>query len=303
MDANNDPTNDELYIPDKFLADSPPTDYSSRSTSYTGSVNGTTDWDDAESPPVAHAPETPVPISAAPVYYTPTIQELPETLRPRERMSHAGAGALSTAELLALILRVGGRGENAIRMAERLLTHFGGLPGLAQAGFDELCLLHNIGPAKAAEIHAVVELSKRLTATASLERPLMRTPADVANLLMLEMGLLEQEQLRIVLLDTKNRVTRINTLYIGSLNTAVVRVGEVFREPIRANSASIVLVHNHPSGDPTPSPEDVQLTNMIAEAGHLLDIELLDHLIIGRNRFTSLKERGLGFSALPSKPK
>ena len=166
-----------------------------------------------------------------------------------------------------------------------------------------LRLLHNIGPAKAAEIHAVVELSKRLTATASLERPLMRTPADVANLLMLEMGLLEQEQLRIVLLDTKNRVTRINTLYIGSLNTAVVRVGEVFREPIRANSASIVLVHNHPSGDPTPSPEDVQLTNMIAEAGHLLDIELLDHLIIGRNRFTSLKERGLGFSALPSKPK
>lgn len=229
------------------------------------------------------------------VQYTPTIQELPETLRPRERMSYAGPGALSTAELLALILRVGGRGENAIRMAERLLTQFGGLPGLAQASFDELCQLHNIGPAKAAEIQAVVELGKRLTATAPMERPTMRTPSDVANLLMLEMGLLEQEQLRVVLLDTKNRVSRIKTLYIGSLNAAVIRVGEIFRDPIRSNSAAIVLVHNHPSGDPSPSPEDVRVTKMIVEAGHLLDIEVLDHLIIGRNRFVSLKERGLGF--------
>ncbi|MEM7130289.1 MAG: DNA repair protein RadC [Chloroflexota bacterium] len=229
--------------------------------------------------------------------YTPTIQELPETLRPRERMAYAGAGALSTAELLALVLRVGGRGENAIRMAERLLTHFGGLPGLAQASIEELCQLHNVGPAKAAEIQAVVELSKRLTATAPMERPVMRSPADVANLLMLEMGLLEQEHLRIVLLDTKNRVTRINTLYIGSLNSAAIRVGEVFRDPIRTNSASIVMVHNHPSGDPSPSPEDVLMTKMAVEAGQLLDIEVLDHLIIGRNRFVSLKERGLGFGA------
>lgn len=227
--------------------------------------------------------------------YTPTIQELPETLRPRERMAYAGPGALSTSELLAIVLRVGGRGENAIRMAERLLIHFGGLAGLARASQDELCQIHNIGPAKAAEIQAAMELGKRLKATAPDEKPLVRTPADVANLLMLEMSLLEQEHLRTVLLDTKNRITRIVTLYIGNLSSAVVRISEVFRDPVRSNCASIVLVHNHPSGDPSPSPEDVAITKLIVEAGHLLNIEVLDHLIIGRNRFVSLKERGLGF--------
>lgn len=210
-------------------------------------------------------------------------------------MSYAGANALSSAELLAIVLRTGGIGENAMRMAERLLTHFGGLTGLAQASYDELCQLHNIGPAKAAQVQAAIELGKRILATAPQERVKVRTPADVANLLMLEMGLLEQEQLRTVLLDTKNHINRILTLYVGSLNTAVIRVGEIFREPVRANCASIMVVHNHPSGDPTPSPEDITVTKMIVEAGHLLDIDVLDHLIIGRNRFVSLKERGLGF--------
>lgn len=227
--------------------------------------------------------------------YTPTIHELPETLRPRERMSYAGPSALSNAELLAILLRVGGRGENAIRMAERLLVHFGGLVGLARANFEELCQVHNVGPAKAAEIQATMEIAKRLKAAAPDERPIIKTPADVANLLELEMSLLEQEHLRIVLLDTKHRIMRIVTLYVGSLNTALVRVAEIFRDPIRVNCASIVLVHNHPSGDPTPSPEDVAITKMINDAGRLLDIEVLDHLIIGRNGFVSLKERGLGF--------
>jgi DNA repair protein RadC len=132
-------------------------------------------------------------------------------------------------------------------------------------------------------------------AAAPQERPQVRTPTDIANLLMLEMSLLEQEHLRVVMLDVKNFVGRIHTVYAGSLNTAVVRIAEVFREPIRANSASIIIVHNHPSGDPTPSPEDVRVTEMIVEAGKLLDIDVLDHLVIGRNRFVSLKERGLGF--------
>ena len=227
--------------------------------------------------------------------YTPTIHELPQDMRPRERMAYAGAGALSSAELLAIILRVGGRGENVIRMAERVLTQFGGLTGLAQTGFDQLCQTHGVGQAKAAQILAALELGKRIMAAAPEERLQVRAPVDVANLLMLEMGLLEQEQMRTVLLDTKNRITRITTVYSGSLNTAVVRVGEVFREAVRANSAGVVVVHNHPSGDPTPSPEDVRVTQMIVEAGALLDIDVLDHLIIGRNRFVSLKERGLGF--------
>jgi len=227
--------------------------------------------------------------------HTPMIRDLPVDLRPRERMVYTGAGSLSSAELVAIILRMGGRGENVMHMAERLLSQFGGLPGLAQAGFDELCQVRGIGMAKAAQIKAALELGRRLMATAPCERPQVRSPADVANLLMIEMGLLEQEHLRAVLLDTKNVVIRVVNIYAGNLNTAVVRVGEVFREAIRANCASIIVVHNHPSGDPTPSPEDVRVTEQLVEAGHLLDIDVLDHLVIGRNRYVSLKERGLGF--------
>jgi DNA repair protein RadC len=223
------------------------------------------------------------------------IRDLPVDLRPRERMVYAGAHALSTAELLAIILRVGGRGENVIRMAERLLTHFGGIAGLAQASMDELAAQHGMGQAKATQIKAALELGRRLQIAAPNERPQVRGPADVANLLMLEMGLLEQEHLRTVLLDTKNFVIRVANIYVGSLNSAAVRIGEVFREAIRANSASLIVVHNHPSGDPTPSPEDVRVTEMLVEAGRLMDIEVLDHLIIGRNRYISLKEQRLGF--------
>jgi DNA repair protein RadC len=227
--------------------------------------------------------------------YVLMMRDLPDDLRPRERMLYAGPSALSTAELLAIILRVGNRGENVIRMSERLLSEFGGLPGLAQANFEELCSTHGIGDAKATQIKAALELGRRLMAAAPQERLQVRSPLDVANLLMLEMSLLEQEQLRVVLLDTKNYIIRVHTVYTGSLNSAVVRISEVFREPIRTNSAAIAVAHNHPSGDPTPSPEDVRVTEMIVEAGALLDIDVLDHLIIGRNRFVSMKERGLGF--------
>jgi DNA repair protein RadC len=227
--------------------------------------------------------------------YVLMIRDLPVDLRPRERMLYAGPSALSTAELLAIILRVGNRGENVVRMAERLLSDFGGVTGLAQANFEELCSAHGIGEAKATQIKAALELGRRLMAASPQERLQVRSPVDIANLLMLEMSLLEQEQLRVVLLDTKNFVIRIHVVYSGSLNSAVVRISEVFREPIRTNSAAIAVVHNHPSGDPTPSPEDVRVTEMIVEAGALLDIDVLDHLIIGRNRFVSMKERGLGF--------
>lgn len=234
-------------------------------------------------------------VEATAADYRPMIRDLPADLRPRERLIFAGPAALSTAELLAIILRVGGRGENAIRMAERLLARFGGLAGLARAGFDELRSQHGMGEAKATQIKAALELGRRLLATSPLERPQITGPADVANLLQLEMQLLEQEQLRTVLLDTKNFVLRVSTVYSGSLNSAVVRIGEVFRDAIRANAASLIVVHNHPSGDPTPSPEDVHVTELLVEAGRLLDIEVLDHLIIGRNRFVSLKEQRLGF--------
>jgi DNA repair protein RadC len=143
---------------------------------------------------------------------------------------------------------------------------------------------------------AAMELGRRLMFASPQQRPQITSPADAANLLMLEMSRLEQEQLRVLLLDTKNYVMAVHTLYMGNANTTIIRVGEVFREAVRENTTALILVHNHPSGDPTPSPEDVQVTRRIIEAGRLLDIEVLDHLVIGHQRYVSLKERGLAFS-------
>jgi DNA repair protein RadC len=231
------------------------------------------------------------------VDYTPKIADLPLTDRPRERLLRYGAAALSNAELLAVVLRVGGVGQNAVRLAEVLLARFGGLPGLSRAGVGELTQVRGMGESKVAQIKAALEIGRRLLVAAPDERPQIRSPGDVANLLMLEMSWLEQEHLRVVLLDTRNRVLGVPNVYIGSLNTSVVRVGELFREAIRHNAAALIVAHNHPSGDPAPSPEDVAVTRQIVRAGRLLDIEVLDHLVIGRGRYISLKERNLGFEA------
>jgi DNA repair protein RadC len=215
--------------------------------------------------------------------------------RPRERLLNFGERALSNAELLAIGLRTGVGGENVVRLAERLLSHFGGLPGLARASIAELQTINGIGPAKAVEIKAALEMGRRLLASTPTERPRVTTPADAANLLMSEMTFLEQEHLRVVLLDTRNRVLGTPTIYIGSLNTSVIRIGELFRQAIRENAAALIVAHNHPSGDPSPSPEDINVTKQLVKAGKLLDIEILDHIVIGRQKFVSLKERGLGF--------
>ena len=148
---------------------------------------------------------------------------------------------------------------------------------------------------KVSQLKASLELGRRLLASAPEERAQIRSPADAANLLMLEMSMLEQEHLRVILLDTRNRILAIDTVYKGSLNSSVVRVGELFRGAIRRNAAAVIIAHNHPSGDPAPSPEDVTVTRQVVEAGKLLDVEVLDHIVIGRGRFVSLKERGLGF--------
>ena len=229
------------------------------------------------------------------IAYNPTIKELPKGERPRERLEHYGPNALSTAELLAIILRTGTKEENVIRLAQRLLTVYGGLLGLAQAPFTELVAVKGLGSAKTTQLKAAFELGRRLLVAAPHERPQVKSPADAANLLLGEMATLEQEHLRTILLDSKNHVLRVHTVYIGSLNSAVVRVGELFREAIRLNSAAMIVVHNHPSGDPTPSPEDVAVTRQIVDAGKLLNIDVLDHLVIGHGRWVSLKERGLGF--------
>ena len=228
--------------------------------------------------------------------YQVTIHDMPVGERPRERLERYGAAALSLAELMAILLRTGTKGENVLQMASRLLADFGGLAGLARASLDDLAAVRGVGPAKATQLQATLEIGRRMVVASPDERPQINSPADANALLTLEMAHLEQEHLRLLLLDTKNRVLATPTIYRGSVNTTVVRVSELFREAIRSNSAALIVVHNHPSGDPTPSSEDVQMTRQIVQAGELLGIEVLDHLIIGSGRFVSLKERGLGFS-------
>ena len=217
--------------------------------------------------------------------------------RPRERLALAGSEALSNAELMAILLRVGVQGENAVRLAERLLAQYGGLIGLLKMSYKDLCAVKGIGPAKAAQLKAAVELGRRIAVALPQERPAINSPADAANLLMYEMRALQQEEVRVVLLDVRNRWMGTYPVYKGSLNTSMIRLGELFREAVKQNAAAVIVAHNHPSGDPSPSPDDVAVTRMMVEAGRLLYIPVHDHLIIGMGRFVSLKERGLGFSS------
>ncbi len=231
-----------------------------------------------------------------PVVYHARIRDLPTGDRPRERLRDAGASALSNQELLAILLRTGSAKENAVALAARLLSRHDGLVGLARTSFAELCAERGLGEAKAAQVQAALELGKRLVATQPHERALVRAPEDVANLLQGEMGLLDQEHLRVVLLNTRNQVLGTADVYRGSVHTAVVRIGELFREALRQNAPAVILVHNHPSGDPTPSAEDIAMTKQAIEAGELLDIDVLDHIILAQGRFESMKSKKVAFS-------
>lgn len=224
------------------------------------------------------------------------ITDLPAEERPRERLARLGSQALTTAELLAILLRVGVSGENAVLVGQRLLKTFGGLLGLHRAPYEELCHQRGLGEAKSAQIKAAIELGRRLSLESPSERPIISCPADAAALVAYEMSALEQEHLRVVLMDTRNRVLDIVEIYKGSVNSSQVHVGEVFKAAIRRNAVAIIVVHNHPSGDPTPSPDDIGVTRAIVQAGKLLSVDVLDHMIIGQGRWVSLKERGLGFA-------
>jgi len=224
------------------------------------------------------------------------IADLHRSDRPRERLANQGPGALAEAELVAILLRTGIRGSSALHLAESLLQECGGVAGLRHARFEDLRGRHGIGEAKAAQLLAAVELGRRFAKAELSGRRAIGSPADVADLLAYEIGGREQEHLIAVLLDTRNRLLRTVEIYVGSLNTSVVRIGEVFREAVRYNAAAVIVAHNHPSGDPSPSPEDVAVTRALVEAGRLLDIEVLDHLIICRDRHLSLRQAGLGFA-------
>ena len=223
------------------------------------------------------------------------IRELPATERPRERLALRGAAGLTAAELLALIWGSGTRGRSAVDLAADVLARYDGLTGLAHATDLELAGLSGIGEARAAQLVAAFELGRRLLADWPAGRWTIRGPADVADRLILQMGRLEREELRVVMLDTKNHVLRVATVYQGNVSASLVRVGELFRDAVRLNAAGVILVHNHPSGDPTPSPDDLHLTAEALAAGRLLDIDLLDHLVIGHDAYVSLRDRGIAF--------
>lgn len=225
--------------------------------------------------------------------YTLTIKELPADERPRERLVKYGADALSNAELLAIILRVGTQEYSAIGLAEHMLSRFGGLKGIAGASVEDLSRIKGLGTAKAAQIKAMVELGRRLAASVGHSRPTIRSPQDAAELLMPELRDEPQEHFKAVLLNNKNEVLKTRTISIGSLEASIVTPRELFREAISANSASVIIAHNHPSGDPTPSQEDINVSKRLHQAGQLVGIDVLDHLVIGDGRWVSLKERDL----------
>jgi DNA repair protein RadC len=220
------------------------------------------------------------------------IRDMPPTEQPLHRLYQAGTQAVSDAELIAAVLQT----KDALDLAYDLLQMAGGsLLRLPQLTRNQLKQLAGIGDAQAARLQAALELGKRTLMAQAEEKPRVTSPADAANLLMFEMMNLEQEHLRVILLDTRNRVLATPTIYVGSLNSSVVRIGELFKAAIRDNAAAVIVAHNHPSSDPSPSPEDIHVTRQMVKAGKLLDVSVLDHIIIGRHRWVSLKERGLGF--------
>ena len=223
------------------------------------------------------------------------ITDLQLSERPRERLEKQGASALSQAELLAILIRVGVKGENALEVAQRILERFRGLRGLQSASFLEISRERGIGKAKAAQIQAAIELGNRLSRERPIERVIINSPEEAANLIRYEMSGLDHEEIWTMLLDTRNKLIEIKHIYVGSLNSAFARTAEIFKPAILANAAGIILAHNHPSGESNPSPEDISMTRNLVQAGRMLDIDLVDHLVIAANEFTSLKERHLGF--------
>jgi DNA repair protein RadC len=225
----------------------------------------------------------------------PAMRDMPMRDRPRERLKEQGAEALTNAELMAILIRTGLEGENALAMATRILAKYDGISGMARIGYPELIAERGLSHAKACQIMAGVELGKRVASVRNDDQAAVETPEDIANLVMAEMNGLEREHLRIILLNTKNRVVLIHNLYVGSVNAALVRPAEVFAEAVRWTCPAIAIVHNHPSGDPHPSDEDVKMTERLIQAGNILDIEVVDHVIIGRQTFVSMREKGFAF--------
>jgi len=223
-----------------------------------------------------------------------TIHDLPPSERPRERLQRLGVGALSAQEILAVILGRGVSGESVMVTAQRLLSRFGNLKGIAEASVEELSQLKGIGLAKAAQIKAAFELASRLDGYAQMgEKTVVKTPEDVMGVVGKRLQSKKKEYFLALLLDTRNQLIKVAEVSVGSLDSSIVHPREVFKEAISASSAAVIFAHNHPSGDAEASPDDIKLTKRLAEAGELLGIDVLDHIIIGGKKFLSLKRQGL----------
>ena len=220
------------------------------------------------------------------------IRDFPQDERPRERFIQNGPESLSNHELIAILLRTGTKDESVLQLSNRLLTSFEGLRLLKAATLEEMTEIKGIGQAKAIQVLAAVEIGRRIANLNYNDRYVIRSPEDGANYVMNDMRFLSQEHFVCLYLNTKNQVLHKQTIFIGSLHASIVHPGEVFREALKRSAASIICLHNHPSGDPAPSREDIEVTKRLVECGKMIGIDVLDHLIIGENKFVSLKEKG-----------
>lgn len=221
------------------------------------------------------------------------IKDLPENERPREKLIKYGAEALSNAELLAILIRMGTKDESALDVAYKILKQQGGIGFLVDSKPEELRELSGIGIAKAAQLKAAVELGRRLSSQTYRNEVFVRCSRDAANLVMEDMRYLKKEYMKAILLNIKCGLVGIEEISVGSINSSIVHPREVFAPAIKRSCASLILVHNHPSGDPAPSQEDVNITKRLTECGSLLGIEVVDHLIIGDGKYVSLKDKGI----------
>ncbi|MEO6196812.1 MAG: DNA repair protein RadC [Dehalococcoidia bacterium] len=223
------------------------------------------------------------------------IRDMPADERPRERLRMRGAESLTNPELIAILLRTGSAGENVLALSQRILSTFDGLRGLGRVGFGPLAAEYSMGHAKACQLLAAIELGKRVAHATPDRTRTIRAPEDVYAMLFAEMALLEQEQLKVLLLNTRNEVLAVKDVYRGNVSAAIVRMAELFKDAVREGCPSIILAHNHPSGDPSPSAEDVALTRQAIDAGKLLGVAVLDHMVLARSGFVSFKDRRLAF--------